>query len=375
MLGSPQVALADSFRTARPNIIMGHAFAWGQHWVGTLCALFIFDYFYADARFLAPLIAIGFQGGHGTAAGLKKTFEELGFQEGVDLGLGVATGGVLAGFLSGIILLRVLQRIDKHESAGRNRSVHQTAASLPSPPDEGSGSRSGQKIESIVSQLTIQGGFIAMTITAGWILLQGLQRLEQMLLADTGQGLIRYLPLFPVVLIASMLVNAVFRKFHIFNLLKRKSIEQIGALALDILIVAAIATLNLSVLYRYSLALTGLIGIGILWNIGLFLIAGPLLYPRIWYVRALPDYGGATATTASGILLAGIADPENRTGNKTAYTLKQPFYEPFMGGGFVTALSLPVINAVGLWPYFGGLTVIMAGIGLLIIQSGRRNPD
>jgi glutamate:Na+ symporter, ESS family len=43
------------------------------------------------------LIEIGFEGGHGTAAGLAGTFETFGFAEGADLALGLATVGLVAG--------------------------------------------------------------------------------------------------------------------------------------------------------------------------------------------------------------------------------------------------------------------------------------
>lgn len=38
------------------------------------------------------LIEIGFEGGHGTAAGMADTFADLGFEEGADLALGLAFG-------------------------------------------------------------------------------------------------------------------------------------------------------------------------------------------------------------------------------------------------------------------------------------------
>jgi ESS family glutamate:Na+ symporter len=79
-----------------------------------------------------------------------------------------------------------------------------------------------------------------------------------------------------------------------------------------------------------------------------------------------PIYGGATATTASGLLLADIADPERLTSSKKAYMFKQPFYEPFMGGGLVTAMSIPVIKFWGIWSYL----FITAGALLIVVVFG-----
>ncbi len=54
---------------------------------------------------VGALIEVGFDGGHGSAAGLGDTFEELGFPEGQDLALGLATVGVVSGVVIGIALV------------------------------------------------------------------------------------------------------------------------------------------------------------------------------------------------------------------------------------------------------------------------------
>lgn len=44
-----------------------------------------------------PSIAIGFQGGHGTAAGLDNTFSNLGFAECKTIAYALATFGIVIG--------------------------------------------------------------------------------------------------------------------------------------------------------------------------------------------------------------------------------------------------------------------------------------
>lgn len=55
--------------------------------------------FYDMPPFIGTLIEIGFEGGHGTAAGLQSTFVELGFPEAYDIAVGLATVGILSGLL------------------------------------------------------------------------------------------------------------------------------------------------------------------------------------------------------------------------------------------------------------------------------------
>lgn len=111
------------------------------------------------------------------------------------------------------------------------------------------------------------------------------------------------------------------------------------------------------------------------WNLAVFFILGPRVYPEPWYTYGLGDLGGGTATTASGLLLIRIADPENRTNALLAYSNKQPFYEPFMGGGLVTALALPTLSFIGLWGSLGitGGILVLWIIYAAILAGRKKN--
>ncbi|MBN2864901.1 MAG: hypothetical protein JXK16_02725 [Thiotrichales bacterium] len=361
MLGMPKLNVGSSIRLAAPNIVMGHGFAWGQHFVGALLAIFVFSYFYENSEYMAPLIAIGFQGGHGTAAGLSGPFESLNFKEAIDLGLGVATGGVLIGLLSGILIFKIVSRKDKQ--------ITQSTIAFDKYEADHQGDiyKSEMKFKtSMVSKFSVQFGFIGLVIFTGWLMLEILITLEAYFFANAKVSLMAYIPLFPMVLIASILLNGVFRKTGLFRFLDRRSIDQIGRMALDFLIVCAVATLSLKVLMDYKLAVGTLLLAGLIWNVGILLLFARFIYPHPWYVYALPDYGGATATTASGLLLADVADPRRLTDSKKAYMFKQPFYEPFMGGGLVTAMAIPVIKFWGIWSYL----FITAGALLIVVLVG-----
>jgi ESS family glutamate:Na+ symporter len=373
MLGMPKLKFGKSIRLAAPNIVMGHAFAWGQHFVGALLAIFVFSYFYENSQYMAPLIAIGFQGGHGTAAGLSVPFENLNFKEAVDLGLGVATGGVLIGLLSGILIFKIVSRKDKQQT---QNSTSNEVDSHTNDHNKDIKKNDPQFKKSMVSKFSVQFGFIGVVIFTGWAMLKSLTFLESYFFANAKVSLMAYIPLFPMVLISSIVLNGIFRKTRLFRFLDRKSIDQIGTMALDFLIVCAVATLNLKVLMDYKLAVGSLLLAGLVWNIGILLLFARFIYPKPWYVYALPDYGGATATTASGLLLADVADPKKLTNSKKAYMFKQPFYEPFMGGGLVTALSIPLIKFWGIWSYFfitAGALLIVAFFGFLLWRKKQNS--
>jgi len=378
MLGSKPISAKKSLSVSKANIVMGHGFAWGQHLIGALLAITVFTLMYDNSELLAPLIAIGFQGGHGTASGLQKSFEALGFAEAVDIGLGVATIGVLGGLTTGIIIFSFAKARAGRTELGSPTSYEQPE-SEPSKQSEDTYEQKNQSstpAASIMSQASVQLGFIACTVGVGYLLFEVLQWIEGFIVSGPQAGLMRYIPLFPIVLIGSIMVNKVLRLTGIIKFVNRKHIEQFGAVALDMLIVSAIIALDMSTLAKYWVALALLAGCGIVFNVLLFWVVARHIYPAPWYAYALPDYGGATATTASGILLAKIADPAKKTNNLTAYTMKQPWYEPFMGGGLVTSLSLPLIAHAGIWVYLGCVTAVMAvlvGIGKKMASSKKNN--
>ena len=54
---------------------------------------------------LGCLIEVGFEGGHGAASIIGESFNKLGFQNGLDLGLAMATMGLLSSSILGSIFI------------------------------------------------------------------------------------------------------------------------------------------------------------------------------------------------------------------------------------------------------------------------------
>lgn len=147
------------------------------------------------------LIEIGFEGGHGTAAGLGNTFEAAGFPEGQDLALGMATVGLLSGIIFGIILINWGVRTGKTQELRRGakptvseqmglveKENRRAAATLTVHP-------------SSVEPLALHFGLIAIAVVIGQLLLWALQWLEARFWVDQVQ-LFEYVPLFPLAMLA-----------------------------------------------------------------------------------------------------------------------------------------------------------------------------
>ncbi|MBS1371385.1 MAG: sodium:glutamate symporter, partial [Lentisphaeria bacterium] len=78
---------------ASPQLCMGQLLAWGQYVIGLgLTAVVLIPLFGVNKAF-GNLLEIGFEGGHGTVAGLTKTFMEFDWEAGIALGYTMATVG------------------------------------------------------------------------------------------------------------------------------------------------------------------------------------------------------------------------------------------------------------------------------------------
>ena len=98
------------WRKAAPQVVFGQTLAWGQYVVGCLTALLILVPVFGANPIVGSLIEIAFEGGHGTAGGMAETFAELGYAEGADLALGLATVGIVSGIVSGTWLANWARR-------------------------------------------------------------------------------------------------------------------------------------------------------------------------------------------------------------------------------------------------------------------------
>ena len=131
------------------------------------------------------------------------------------------------------------------------------------------------------------------------------------------------------------------------HVIDRNLINRIAGTALDIIIVAALATLSLTVINENFLPFLLLAVSGIVWNVLGFLFLAPHLIPKYWFENGIPNFGQFMGMTVTGILLFRMTDPDNRSGALESFGYKQLLFEPTVGGGLFTASALPLIAQFG----------------------------
>lgn len=358
-LGLRLPKLREAGRLAGPQVAFGMTLGSGQYVIGLLLALLVLTPIFGLPPMTGALIEIGFEGGHGTAAGMGGTFDELGFSEGQDLALGLATVGLLSGIIVGIILV----------NWGVRRG-HTAALNLDSGPSvsEQSGivereQRSAAAILTVrpssVEPLALHFGLIALAVGVGQLILWGLQSLEQLLWADQVE-ILAFVPLFPLAMLGGVVVQFAIERLDRPEIVDRMMVERIQGFALDALIIAALGSLSLTAIADNIGPFIILATAGIVWSVGAFLFLAPRIMPDYWFERGIADTGQSLGVTATGLILLRIADPELKTPAYQAFGYKQLILEPFFGGGLITAASLPLIAGFGPVPFLIAMSVLLA---------------
>ena len=309
--------------------------------------------------------------------------EDLGFGEGADLAVGLATVGIVGGIIVGIALINwgvrsgkteilkgdVKASVEEQKGLFR-RDEHYPAGEMTSRPAS-------------VEPLSLHMAIVAVAILIGWAILEALRWVEQrtyasvMLDENTNLEIFSYVPLFPLALLGGVIFQMIATKVGADHLIDDQIMLRIQGWALDFLIVAAIGTLSLQAIGENFGAFALLAVAGIALNVALFLWLAPRLIGRYWFERGIGDFGQSMGVTATGLILMRIVDPEAKSPAFEAFGYKQLVFEPFFGGGLVTALAVPIIYLTGIWPLFFVMLLIwlLSAVGGLLYYGPKARAE
>ena len=344
MIGKSLPRVREVWREAAPHVILGSAFSFGQFALGALAVVFILTPLFGMPDVAGSILEMSFAGGHGTIAGMGALLEEAGAGELIDVGLGLATVSMITGIIGGSLIVNYGIRSPRIPVARDTRPSGTGPSSLQEVrPNDGDSDRAGDVGLGSISR---SFGAIMIAITFGIIILNLLRWIANALGSDVFDNF----PLFPFTVIGGFFVQLILTMTRNEHLVERRTVNDIAGLCLDILIAAAIGTLSLAALGANVPALIILTAIALSWSVFGMLWLGPRIHPEHWFEHAIADYGQSQGNVATGFVLADTVDPERKTSTARAYGYKQLIYEPFLGGGIITAFSVPIILQIGsLW--------------------------
>lgn len=342
-----------------PQLSFGVALGAGQYVIGLLLAVLLLTPVFGIDPMAGALIEISFEGGHGTAAGMRESMEDLGFPEGADLALGLATVGIVSGIVIGVGLVNWAVRTGKtHFLEGSAQTSVEEQRGLYLKEEQHPAATMTVRASS-VEPLAIHFSIVAVAILIGYLILQALQLVENALWVDSVE-LFAHVPLFPLAMLGGVIVQLFIDRFDRTGLVDRLMMIRIQGLALDLLIISALATLSLQAITANLGPFLILAGAGIAWNVLALVVIARRIIPQYWFERGIGDFGQSMGVTATGLILMRIADPEAKSPAFEAFGYKQLLFEPFFGGGLVTAASIPLIAEFGPTPF------LLAMIALLV---------
>lgn len=343
-LGKKIPTRKEVWRTAGPMIAFGNTLAWGQYVLGIGLTVLFLTPIFGTNPIAGSLIEIGFEGGHGTAAGLAGSFQKLGWSEGTDIALALATISLVAAIITGVILINWRNRHHgyltdeatwKHQKQVLVRSGYNLV-------------RFGEKVQTNPAAVAINVLAFAVAIGLGVVMFEALKAIEAAGLSSfTDLRFISYVPLFPFAMLGGLALQFFLRKIHRQHLIQRRTAQIISTIALDLLIASAVATISISVVQdNLPVVITFSIA-GIVWILGCFIFLAPKMFPHDWFEQGITNTGQSMGMTATGLLMNRLADPSNKTHAREGFAYKQLVFEPFMGGGLVTATAAIVIFEFG----------------------------
>ncbi len=357
-LGVAIPSLSRSWKIAGPQLAYGQIVVWGQYVVGLGLTLALLKPIWKLPDLFGVVIPVGFEGGHGTAGGLKDTFANFDWKSGTDLCLASATAGIILAVIIGIALINVAKRRNWLEATGTDIVTGGDGIYPKNQrPIAGYETVSADSVDSLALHLAM----IGIAVLIGWLIKQGMLFIEGAVPVLSENKIFQGFPLFPLSMVGGLIVQTLSSKSNRFDVIDSGLSKRLAGLALDFLVVAAIATIRIEVITNNLVPFLIIVLAGTLWNVFCVLFMAPRWFADSWFERAIAEMGQSMGVTATGLLLLRAADPENKTNAAQAFAYKQLLHEPFMGGGLWTSSAIPLIVL------FGGFPVLLISLGAIVV--------
>ena len=299
------------------------------------------------------LLEVTWAGGFGAAAAWGTLYGKLGgLPAANDLAFFFAAAGMLYGTVSGIVLMNIGIRMG-WTNGGRSATSASLSAgdAAPSPtapdgtyPPAALARVSPAAIDPLAFQVALLALAFAVGLALQWTANAGAAQVDARQWIDFRVArLTENLPLFLFTLGGGWLVNRAMRAIGVGHLIDPLSVRRLTVTAMEVLVVAAIASMRWSAIVAYGVPALILMLVGAAWcAVTLVWLSRRLLPAGYWFELGAINYGMATATPAQGMVLLRMVDRDHRTGAAADYALAAPLSAPFIGGGLIT-MALPAM--------------------------------
>ncbi|MGE3799151.1 MAG: sodium:glutamate symporter, partial [Thermomicrobiales bacterium] len=132
-------------------------------------------------------------------------------------------------------------------------------------------------------------------------------------------------------------------------------------------------TLSLSALGNNIAPLLVLAAGSTIWSLFILMGMGPRFFGNRWFEPAITEFGETQGNVATGFMMLDMVDPQRKTDAVYGYSYRQLITRPLIGGGFISAISIPLIAGIGLSAFtvIAGVTAVILAIWGIRWQSSR----
>lgn len=298
------------------------------------------------------VLATGFYGGHGTAAAVGNMFMETGFPDFFDLGNISATFGIISGIVAGMIVINWGTRkgYTNYVDSPKDLPIELQTGLIPREKQKYGGkvTISNMSLDPLVFHLSL---VLVATLLAKWS-------------SDMIKGAISWLsiPVFVLALAFGYVVQFILRKTGSDEYVDRFTIQRISSSSTDLLVLSAVASLNLDVVFTYLGPLVATFIFGILLNLGWFLFVSKYSSHSDWFERGIMNYGRSNGVVATGVLLNRVVDPDQKSRGLEDTGITDLINRPIL----IALQVLPplLITMGGMWPVYA--TLIMWAVFIIL---------
>ncbi len=346
------------------QLCFGMVAGMGQYFVALLVTILVLVPLFKVHKLFACIVEIGFSGGHGTAAGMKDAFRGYGFEAGGDLALMSATVGIITAVVAGMILINIAIRKGYCAYLSEKKGIPSYKRKGLIPKNKRFSIATATVASEAIEPLSFHFAIVGIAIAIGWAMLSGLQAIH----VEFDK-----FPLFPLAMIGGLIVQIFSSKVKIDKYFDKQSFDRILGFSLDILVLSAIASIKLDVFIDNLWPFVIIMTTGIAWMVFCAAFLAPRMFKKFWFERGITEFGMQTGVTAIGLLLLRVVDPLYKTDTARAFGFKQMIYEPFLGGGFITAFAPMLVTKLGVWQSIGISFAIMLIFFLISFFNGWFN--
>ena len=303
-----------------------------------------------------------FHGGHGTAATAGSAFEDLGIAENQSIGMVLATIGLIVAMVVGMAVVNfgIRKGWAKYVKEIKNQPDWTFRGPLPEDKRTSIGSTVTNSIS--INHLALQTAWLFVAFFVGKMLIQGLTMLwpGATALPSMIQGIIGAAILWPIL-----------RVVKLDKLVDKKAISQICGFCLELIVLTAVATLNLKFVAAYltPIIIYSVIMCGLTVLMDLYL---PYKFSKDdWFEKGVMILGHTTGTGATGFALLRAVDPDAQSevgdahGVYSALSCWQNLFPALTPVWLMTGIGLTCgIGAVMLF--------ICAGAGFVFFARSRK---